>query len=127
MQLAEFNKQDVQVALAAVLVNVLVASVAWTYRAFCLLQIEKVVDAVQGQAARRKKNNFLNGNFGPVAEEVQASDLLVEGQLPKALNGVFARTGPNPALPINGDYHWFDGDACTGSALCAPNAGPTQL
>lgn len=118
MQLGEFHRQDVQVALAAVAVNLLVASVAWTYRAYWLLQIERVVDVVQGQAARRKKNSFLSGNFGPVDKEVQASDLAVEGQLPKALNGVFARTGPNPALPINGDYHWFDGDAYSPFPFC---------
>ena len=31
--------------------------------------------------------------------------------LPKALDGVFARVGPNPALAARfaGDYHWFDG------------------
>ena len=31
--------------------------------------------------------------------------------LPKALDGVFARVGPNPDLAsrFSGDYHWFDG------------------
>lgn len=31
--------------------------------------------------------------------------------LPKALDGVFARVGPNPELAsrFSGDYHWFDG------------------
>ena len=127
MQLGEFHKQDVQVALAAVLVNVLVASVAWTYRAYWLLQVERFVDVVQGQAARRKNNSFLRDNFGPVDKEVQANDLPVEGQLPKALNGVFARTGPNPALPINGDYHWFDGDACGPLCCGAPLLPNTSL
>jgi carotenoid 9,10(9',10')-cleavage dioxygenase 1 len=64
----------------------------------------------QGQPARRKRNPYLADNFAPVPDETAAPCTLLEGTLPPALDGVFARIGPNPALPPTGDYHWFDGD-----------------
>lgn len=42
--------------------------------------------------------------------ETTAPCILLEGSLPPALDGLFARIGPNPALPPTGGYHWFDGD-----------------
>ena len=56
------------------------------------------------------KNTFLEGNFAPVHEEVTADDLRVIGKLPKELDGMFVRNGPNPMFPPRGNYHWFDGD-----------------
>lgn len=38
-------------------------------------------------------------------EEVQEARLQVIGKLPKDLDGVFVRIGPNPALTPTGDYH----------------------
>ena len=56
------------------------------------------------------KSPFLEGNFGPVREEVTGESLRVLGELPRELNGVFVRNGPNPQFhPIRG-YHWFGGD-----------------
>ena len=81
----------------------------------------------QGNHSRRKRNQFLKGNFAPVTEELLEKDLqafrgasppssddkaaAVSVPLPKALDGVFARVGPNPDLAsrFSGDYHWFDG------------------
>lgn len=53
-------------------------------------------------------------------KEVHAEELKVVGSLPKGLEGVFARTGPNPEQ-LAGDYHW-----CVDvvSARFAPEAGP---
>ena len=34
----------------------------------------------------------------------------VVGELPEAMNGEFARNGPNPRFRPSGGYHWFDGD-----------------
>ena len=98
---------DAAVALAGVALNTFLALSLWMYRATFLLQIERLVDRIQGQAVRRAKNMYLAGNFGPVKKEVQADALPVEGKLPKELDGVYARIGPNPVLPINGDYHWY--------------------
>jgi carotenoid cleavage dioxygenase len=53
---------------------------------------------------------FLQGNFGPVNEEITADALEIVGQLPKELNGMYVRTGPNPQFAPPGNYHWFDGD-----------------
>lgn len=51
---------------------------------------------------------WLQNNFAPVFEEVEALDLPVEGAIPPELTGVFVRNGPNPAT---GDSpHWFLGD-----------------
>lgn len=53
---------------------------------------------------------FLSGNFAPVRREVDADDLTVIGEIPRDLDGVFLRNGPNPQFDPEGAYHWFDGD-----------------
>jgi carotenoid cleavage dioxygenase len=55
-------------------------------------------------------NLFLQGNFGPVREEVTADSLSVVGELPREIDGLFVRNGPNPQFDPVGGYHWFDGD-----------------
>jgi len=51
---------------------------------------------------------WLDGNFAPVTEEVEAFDLKVDGALPPELTGVYMRIGPNPKDGRSG--HWFMGD-----------------
>lgn len=55
---------------------------------------------------------FLTGYWAPFGAEVDAPDLVIEGDLPQELNGVFYRNGPDPVYPPKpGDkYHVFDGD-----------------
>ncbi len=53
---------------------------------------------------------FLEGNFAPVRDEFTEENLKVTGTLPKALEGMFVRNGPNPQFDPIGNYHWFDGD-----------------
>lgn len=56
-------------------------------------------------------NRYLEGNFGPVADEVTAHDLPVTGTIPAQLCGRYLRNGPNPAAQVDaGAYHWFSGD-----------------
>ena len=55
-------------------------------------------------------NPYLEGLFAPVFDEREADDLKVEGELPRGLDGVFLRNGPNPVYAPHGRYHWFDGD-----------------
>lgn len=56
-------------------------------------------------------NPFLDDVFAPVDRETTATSLDVEGSLPEALNGLYARIGPNPLKPPKrGAYHWFIGD-----------------
>jgi carotenoid cleavage dioxygenase len=68
-------------------------------------------------------NPHLQGRFAPVHEEIDASDLTVEGDLPADLVGAYLRNGPNPMFPPLGSYTypmegdgmlhglWFDGGA----------------
>ena len=65
------------------------------------------------------ENPFLTGNYGPVATETTATDLRIEGQLPRELHGRYLRTGPNPYVMPTGPYHWFMGDGMVhGIELC---------
>jgi carotenoid cleavage dioxygenase len=57
------------------------------------------------------RNPYLLGNYGPVHEEVTATDLPVTGELPIELQGRYLRNGPNPVTaPEPSTYHWFTGD-----------------
>ena len=54
---------------------------------------------------------LLTGPFAPVPDESVFSGLpVIHGALPRDLNGVYMRTGPNPRHAPNGRYHPFDGD-----------------
>jgi len=60
------------------------------------------------------KNFALNGNFAPIEKELQYEiepSMINEGAIPKDINGVFLRNGPNPVfIPPHNRHHWFDGD-----------------
>ena len=63
--------------------------------------------------AVRTTNQYLEGPFAPVTEEVTAFDLDVVGQLPPELDGRYLRIGPNPIMDLVADpasHHWFVGD-----------------
>src|ERR1700709_2313278 len=53
-----------------------------------------------------------DGNFAPVQVECDARDLVVQGELPRGLNGTLFRNGPNPQFPPADPMrdHWFAGD-----------------
>lgn len=54
---------------------------------------------------------FLTGHHTPMRFEAWAPDLIVKGEIPDDLEGVFYRTGAERLHPpIQGQYHWFDGD-----------------
>ena len=57
-------------------------------------------------------NVFLRGPMGPSGVECDAPDLVIQGELPADLEGVYFRNGPDPLYPPrDGDeYHWFHGD-----------------
>ena len=44
-------------------------------------------------------NPYLEGNFGPVTDEVTLTDLRVTGTIPEQLTGRYLRNGPNPVTP----------------------------
>src|SRR5688572_10151129 len=67
---------------------------------------EQPIDQHGGQTGR-----YLTGPYAPVAEEVTAFDLRVEGQLPEELAGRYLRNGPNPIEAVDpATHHWFTGD-----------------
>ncbi|MFK7979516.1 MAG: carotenoid oxygenase family protein [Saprospiraceae bacterium] len=55
-------------------------------------------------------NPYLLGAYAPTFKEIIAEDLEVIGEIPKDINGVYVRNGPNPKFTPIGHYHWFDGD-----------------
>ena len=58
-----------------------------------------------------QSSRYLDGNYGPVADEVTAFDLQVIGELPTELEGRYLRNGPNPlTAPDVATHHWFMGD-----------------
>ncbi len=56
-------------------------------------------------------NAFLQGYYEPLTTECDAPDLVIEGEIPKDLNGTFFRNGPNPQFPPQREYHFFTGDS----------------
>jgi len=75
------------------------SAVAWTTR-----QLRK-------RAAYSAANPYLEGPYAPVTREVTETRLQVRGTVPRELNGIFARIGPNPMKVDNpAVYHWFVGD-----------------
>jgi carotenoid cleavage dioxygenase-like enzyme len=59
---------------------------------------------------RPHANPYLSGNYAPVHDERNDTDLAIEGRIPECLSGVYMRNGPNPHFePI--EYHYpFEGD-----------------
>lgn len=57
-----------------------------------------------------RDNPYLQGIYAPIEQEHDAVELSFKGQVPRDLNGIFARNGPNPRFTPPGRYHWFDGD-----------------
>lgn len=56
-------------------------------------------------------NTFLQGNFAPVDDELDAECVEIIGEIPQELAGAFLRIGSNPVYVADVEkYHWFDGD-----------------
>jgi carotenoid cleavage dioxygenase len=53
---------------------------------------------------------FLEKAHAPVFEERVIADLAVSGDVPRDLNGIYLRNGPNQQVKPIKAYHWFDGD-----------------
>mgnify|MGYP001018516310 CR=1 FL=1 len=51
---------------------------------------------------------WLQGNFAPVMDEIEATNLEVRGALPPELNGLYVKNSSNPARADS--PHWFFGD-----------------
>jgi carotenoid cleavage dioxygenase len=53
---------------------------------------------------------FLSNGFEPIRMECDYADLVIEGEVPAALDGTFYRIGPNPQFAPRGNYSPFAGD-----------------
>lgn len=66
---------------------------------------------LQNRVPYSNTNRYLEGMYAPVAKERTETRLRITGALPRELNGLYARIGPNPMHVRNpGAYHWFTGD-----------------
>ncbi|KZV45228.1 9-cis-epoxycarotenoid dioxygenase [Dorcoceras hygrometricum] len=54
--------------------------------------------------------HVLSGNFFPVDELPPTVCEVLEGTLPRCLDGAYIRNGPNPQFIPQGPYHLFEGD-----------------
>ncbi|KAI8547873.1 hypothetical protein RHMOL_Rhmol07G0229000 [Rhododendron molle] len=62
-------------------------------------------------------NSVLTGNFAPVDKTPPTECLVVEGELPHSIHGVYIRNGPNPQHQPLGPHHLFEGDGMLHSIL----------
>lgn len=69
-----------------------------------------MTEAVALHVDTDEQNPYLLGLYAPVRDEITAEDLEVIGEIPRDLNGVYLRNGPNRRHDAPGRYHWFDGD-----------------
>ena len=53
---------------------------------------------------------YRTGAWRPQTREWTATDMVVEGELPRDLNGLYLRNTENPVIPALQRYHPFDGD-----------------
>ena len=85
------------------------------------------------------KHEHLMGGYEPLRTECDAPDLVIEGEVPAELRGVFMRNGPNPQYAPRGEYHLFAATACctastlpmarwlTRTAGCKPSSGARSV
>jgi 8'-apo-carotenoid 13,14-cleaving dioxygenase len=66
---------------------------------------------IQKRVPYSPTNPYLEGAFAPVENETTATQLVVHGSIPRELQGILTRIGPNPMQVSNpAIYHWFTGD-----------------
>lgn len=70
-------------------------------------RMQKIIDRSEQQQIN---NPFLQGNFAPIHDQLDVTNLPVEGQIPHDLTGIYMRNGANPAFPPFSYTYPFDGD-----------------
>lgn len=97
-------RQNAGVTLALAAAGV---STLWLTRSIWAYWIDCLMVSAFGLSKRKRDNIFLEGVYKPVKQEVHSQGLTVTGVLPRSLDGVFARIGPNPYFEPMGDYHLY--------------------
>ena len=65
----------------------------------------------EADVQKNHQNQWLEGPFAPIDQEVTVHDLAVTGTIPEDLDGRLLRIGPNPVDPENPvTYNWFTGN-----------------
>jgi len=75
--------------------------------------IENVMHAIRSRSDPPSENFYLTGVYKPQPQEIDASGNeleVVQGAIPKDVEGAFVRNGPNAVRPPKSGYHLFDGD-----------------
>jgi carotenoid cleavage dioxygenase len=100
---------------SSVLAPVEVQGSRWRYQLANAVthRLTKALVTIDGSEAE-PRSPYLQGNFAPVTSVgsvVDADELaVIEGAIPKDVEGSYLRVGPNPLYEPLGRYHWFDGD-----------------
>jgi carotenoid cleavage dioxygenase len=72
---------------------------------------EAILEGAAGGQTAADAAMYVAGNYGPVTDEVTATDLQILGELPQELNGRYLRNGPNPLGSVDlAKHHWFLGE-----------------
>jgi carotenoid cleavage dioxygenase len=80
------------------------ASVNWGLMSIALFNRTHAVN-------RAGKHPYLTGIHAPMTKELTLAGLDVVGEIPRVLDGLYVRNGPNPVdRPNPARYHWFTGD-----------------
>jgi carotenoid cleavage dioxygenase-like enzyme len=74
------------------------------------MTVDQPIALAEQISGTEEENPYLLGIYAPVRDEIDADDLEVIGEIPRDLNGVYLRNGPNRRYDAPGRYHWFDGD-----------------
>src|SRR3546814_11467423 len=74
--------------------------------------VKVVVENAYAADIAEEGNDYLDGIFRPVFEEVPATDLDSDRPIPADIDGIYVRNGHTPIYrQQSGRYHWFDGDS----------------
>ena len=87
-------------------------------------QFHRLVDCSGGRNTRKKPQLIKTDSENEPNGLIEAVNLPVIGEIPRDLDGVYLRNGPNPQFPPVGRYHWFDGD---GMVHAVENTGKTEI
>lgn len=73
--------------------------------------LERLENSAASSGAKAGDHFFLSGLHTPMTRELTLTSLEVVGEIPRSLDGLYARIGPNPISPPNpAAHHWFLGE-----------------
>ena len=76
-----------------------------------LQAVDRALTKLQNPEESLRNHIYLSDDYAPVQEVLIDEPVkVVEGVIPRDIEGMFCRNGPNP-VHQNRLYHWFDGDA----------------